>query len=125
MAKEKRNNYKFWHSPLALAVLFLLLIFFSYKIFDLIKKERETTYQKELNLNRIEKLNKQIDDLSKDTAKITTTEGEEEIIRDKFMVAKPDEKMVIIVDEEKGSISSEKKEESHGFWNWLKGIFKK
>jgi len=126
MNKGKANNYKFWHSPVALIVLFFVLVLFGYKIIDLIQKERETSHKKELILEQIETLRQRESNLSKDITKLETTEGQEEIIREKYQVAKPNEKMVIIVDEEQKSNNLiEEGENNNGFIEWLKNIFKK
>jgi len=126
MMKRKNNNYMFWHSPLALVLLLFVLFFFGYKIIDLIKKERETSHKKEVILDQINDLKQRETSLSEDISRINTEEGKEEIIREKYQVAKEGEKMVIIVDDSsiQGSISSQK-EENHGFWNWFKHVFNK
>jgi cell division protein FtsB len=124
MNKGKGNHYKFWHSPVALLVLFCIVVFFGYKIIDLTQKERETAHKKELVLNQIDSLRQRKDSLSKDISKLETDEGQEEIIREKYQVAKPNEKMVIIVDDNK-KVEPPKEEAKHGFIEWLKNIFKK
>jgi cell division protein FtsB len=123
--KRKNDNYVFWHSPGALILLFFVLIFFGYKIIDLIQKERETSHKKELILDQINDLKKRENSLSRDISRLETEEGKEEIIREKYQVAKEGEKMVIIVNEEENSGSDllESEIESHGFWNWVKRTF--
>ncbi len=123
MKKEKRNNYKFWHSPIALVVLFFILIFFSYSMIDLIKKEKETSEIKELTLDEINTLEEKKTSLSNDILKLKTEEGREEIIREKYPVVKEGEKMVTIVDEEINDSSGQSGKVNHGFWNWVKRIF--
>ena len=126
MIKFKKSNYKFWHSPFALILLFCFLIFFGYKIIDLVKKDIETSHEKRLTLDKINNLEGQESSLNKDISKLQTDEGKEEIIRDKYPVAKEGEKMVTIVDEESKVNSGVVVEKvGHGFWNWIKGIFKK
>jgi len=124
MTKRKNNNYKFWHSPIALGILFLILIFFGYKIIDLIQREKETSSIKEMTLDEINILKEKESYLSGEILKLETDEGKEEIIRDKYPVVKEGEKMVIIVDEEMKNGSLLDGESSHGFWNWFEGIFK-
>ena len=123
MMKFKKSNYKFWHSPIALVFLFCILILFGYKIIDLIQKERDTAYEKDLVLDRIDNLQKRESSLSLDISKLETEEGKEEIIRDKYQVAKPEEKMVIIVDDNKNNSQPEEEKVSHGFWEWIKRTF--
>ena len=123
MMKFKKSNYKFWHSPFALVLLFCILILFGYKIIDLIQKERETAYKKNLVLDKIDSLQERESSLSLDISKLETEEGKEEVIREKYQVAKEGEKMVIIVDEENKDSSVTEEKTSHGFWNWVKKIF--
>jgi hypothetical protein len=125
MMKFKKSNYKFWHSPFALIILFCLLVFFGYKIIDLEKKNIETSHEKESALNKIDDLSKRADSLSSKISKLDTEEGKEEIIRDKYPVAKEGEKMVTIVNEGNNNSSPITQNTNHGFWNWIKGIFKK
>lgn len=126
MTKFKKSNYKFWHSPIALIVLFCILILFGYKIIDLVKKERETAHKKDIILDKIDSLNLRAITLSKDISKLETEEGKEELIREKYQVVKEGEKMVIIVDEDNENDNLlEQKKTNHGFWNWVKRIFKK
>jgi len=122
MTKFKKNNYKFWHSPLALIFLFCLLVLFGYNIIGLIEKDMETAHKKELILDQIDDLKQRESSLTSDISKLETDEGKEEIIRDKYQVAKEGEKMVVIVDDSNNTQPKEE-EVSHGFWNWLKKIF--
>jgi cell division protein FtsB len=123
MNKWKRNNYRFWHSPIALIILFLILVIFGYKIIDLIQKNKETAHTKELILEKIDALQKKESSLMNDIARLETEEGKEEIIRSKYQVTKEGEKMLTIVDSNNVRIKDEKV--SHGFWNWIKRIFDK
>lgn len=126
MKEWKRNNYKFWHSPLVLIILFCLLVIFGYKIIDLSKKNIETRNQIDFELERLNGLKQRESSLSEGIAKLQTDEGVEEIIREKYMVAKENEKMVTIVDEgNSNSLKQVEKKDGHGFWNWIKRIFSK
>ena len=126
MTKWKKTSYKFWHSPIALGLLFCVLVFFGYKIIDLIKKDIETTHKKELVLDQINSLQEREDSLNKDISKLETEEGKEEIIREKYQVAKEGEKMVTIINDSNTTNSQQETSVvSHGFWNWLKRIFSK
>ena len=121
--KKNNQKYKFWHSPIVLLVLFIFLIFFIYNIIGLLEKERETSHKKELALEQLSELRSREDALNKDILKFKIEEGQEELIREKYQVAKEGEKMVVIVDEDSSDKQTEQKEESHGFWNWLKDFF--
>lgn len=125
MDKRKGNNYKFWHSPISLIVLFCLLVLFGYKIIDLIRTEKETAHKKEIILEEIANLRQRESALSNDISKLETKEGQEEVIREKYQVAKPNEKMVIIVDEQQEDLLPKTEDDKNGFIEWLKNIFKK
>lgn len=123
--KFKKNNYQFWHSPLALILLLALFLYFGYKIIDLRKIEKETTFKKELVLDDINSLKKRESDLTTNIAELQTDQGKEEVIRDKYQVAKPDEKMVIIVDKAEVDNYVPKPEKiDHSFWGFVRKIFK-
>jgi len=126
MAKFKENNYKFWHSPFALIILFCVVVLFGYNIVGLFEQQRETANKKEIILEKIDDLKQKESTLSLELAKLATEEGKEEIIRDKYQVAKAGEKMVIIVNEDEDERSSMvENKPSHGFWNWVKNLFSK
>ncbi len=125
MAKWKRNNYKFWHSPIALVVIFCVFLLFGYNIIGLIQKEKETSHKKELMLDQINNLQEKKASLTSDISKLETEEGKEEIIREKYDVTKIGEKMVTIVDEDQSNQQTQEETVDHGFWNWVSGIFKK
>ena len=126
MKEGKRDNYRFWHSPLALGVFFIALVFFSYNIVGLLKKEVETSEKKDIVLDKKASLEKKAQDLEKNIARLDTDEGKEEVIREKYQVAKEGEKMVTITDENpKDIVETPEQKENHGFWNWIKGFFGK
>jgi cell division protein FtsB len=124
MAKfNKQKEQKLWHSPLALLVLFLIVVVFSYNTIGLIIKERETTKNKESELMKIDDLRKRETSLSNDIARLSTDEGREESIRDKFQVVKPGEKMVVIVDEEQNAEAVDVTANDYSFWGFIKRAF--
>jgi len=125
MNKFKKENYRFWHSPVALFLILFLLFLFGYKMIDLFEKERETSKKKELILDEINTLKERQIMLSKDMLKLNTEEGKEEILREKYQVVKEGEKLVTIVDEENKEDSLIKDDNKHGFGNWIRRIFNK
>lgn len=120
--RKKSNN--FWHSPLVLLVLFVVIVLFSYNMIGLLEKEKETSKKKELILAQIETLREREQSLSKDINNLKTDEGVEETIRDKYQVVKEGEKMVVIVDQEKkAELSGIEVNKDHSFWGWIKRTF--
>ena len=84
----------------------------------------ETRNKKEDVLEKIDDLKGRETSLSSDIAKLQTEEGQEEIIRSKYQLAKPGEKVVTIVNEDANENTSPEVKVSHGFWNWVKNLFK-
>ncbi|MFA6355209.1 MAG: septum formation initiator family protein [Candidatus Paceibacterota bacterium] len=123
---NRKNKYNFWHSPIALIVLFCLLILFIYNIIGLIEKHKETAKKKNLILANIETLRRREDILNKDIEKLKTEEGVEEMIREKYQVVKEGEKMVVIVDENEKVLNQTKDVVvDNSFWGWVRRTFKR
>jgi cell division protein FtsB len=122
---KKREEYRFWHSPLVLAVMFCLVVLFSYNTVGLIAKERETIKNKDEEQSRIDDLQSRQTELTSDIAKLSTDEGKEESIRDKFQVVKPGENMVVIVDGDPQAPAAAPAPIDHSFWGFIKGLFTK
>ncbi len=120
---KKKPKSTFWHSPLFLGVLFVILVLFSYNIIDLVAKERETSAKRDRVLDHIETLRQREKSLTDSLDRINTEEGIEEVIREKYQVVKPGEKEVIIVDEQKSDEGMDQTDRTHGFWGFVKKIF--
>ena len=122
--RKKRNNL--WNSPLVLLVLFVILVVFAYDMVGLVEKAKDTSKKKDLILSQIEDLRSRQDSLNKDINKLNTSEGVEEIIRDKYQVVKEGEKMVVITDPEgvDNQEQQEVKPTDHSFLGWIKRTFK-
>jgi uncharacterized protein YlxW (UPF0749 family) len=119
---KKSSNYKFWHSPLALFILFAAVVFFSYNIVDLAQKSKETSEKKFLILDKIKYLQTKSDNLNKEISTLETDLGKEEELREKLPYAKEGEKMVVIIEEEKREEPVATEEVNS--WNRLWSIFK-
>ncbi|MFA6889040.1 MAG: septum formation initiator family protein, partial [Candidatus Woesearchaeota archaeon] len=119
---NRKKMHSFWYSPLALLVLFFILVVFAYSIIGLIEKEREVSEKKDLVLSQIDTLRNRENLITKDIEKLKTSEGIEETIRDKYQVVKEGEKMVVIVDQEKkeDNIVPVDIVRDHSFFGWIK-----
>jgi len=119
---KKTNNYKFWHSPLALFILFAAVVFFSYNIVDLAKKAKETSEKKSLILDEIKYLQNKSDTLNKEITVLETDFGKEEELREKLPYTREGEKMVVIVEEEENEkpIATEEVSSFDRFWSIFK-----
>ncbi len=121
---NRKNTYNFWHSPIILFVLFCLLVLFAYNMIGLIGKERETSKKKDLILAQIDTLRAREKSITSDINKLKTDQGIEETIREKYQVAKEGEKMVTIVEEDRGNmVAEEESTKDHSFWGWIKSVF--
>ena len=122
---KKKAEYKFWHSPIMLCIIFVIVIIFASNLVGLLEKEREISKRKELALDQIANLQKRQTTLESDIKRLETDEGVEDAIREKYQVVKAGEKVVTIVDEEEKDVSTDENNRSHGFWNFIKRIFSK
>jgi len=119
---KKTNNYKFWHSPLALFILFAAVVFFSYNIVDLAKKAKETSEKKSLVLDEIKYLQNKSDTLNKEITVLETDFGKEEELREKLPYTREGEKMVVIIEEEENEkpVATEEVSSFDRFWSIFK-----
>ncbi len=109
------TKYKFWHSPLALLLLFFVIVLFGYNVVGLIEKNRETNKRKNILTEEKKYLEERKTLLNSQIEKLETEEGKEFIIRSKYPLAKPGERVLTIIEEENSVISEDATEES-GFW---------
>ncbi len=121
---KKTNNYKFWHSPLVLIVLFAMVVFFSYNIADLAKKSRETRDKKNLVLQEIKYLQDKTESLNEGISLLDTDLGKEEELRGKFPMTKQGEKVVVILNQEPTQDGGVATVEKSTKWNRFLEIFK-
>ncbi|OHA21192.1 MAG: hypothetical protein A2849_01570 [Candidatus Taylorbacteria bacterium RIFCSPHIGHO2_01_FULL_51_15] len=110
--QRKRKIKKALYSRGVLAVLFLLLVLIGKATFGVYVKERES----KKNLIRVERellsLQTREEKLRQEIAHLSTPEGIETQIREQFQVAKPGERMVVLVAPEKNTLESEIPKES-------------
>ena len=116
--KRWRNLAQSWP---ALALLCVLALFFAWSVFGFWGKMEGTKKNRQLAEEKVAELEDKKARLSADIEKLSTEEGIEENIREKFGLAREGEGVIIIADDEK-----EAKEEakSGGFFNWLKNLFR-
>jgi len=101
------------------------MVFFSYQMIDLFKKKNETAYKKELVLNEVNSLNDRKDLITEKILRLETSIGEEEILREKYQVVKPGEKMINIVEEEIEEEQFIEEKKGNIFIDWIKKLYKK
>lgn len=122
---KNRNLNSFWYSPLALAALFCILAVFVYNVVGLIQKERETNKNKNNVIENVDELNNREKFLTDSINKLKTEEGKEELLREKYQVVRPNEKMVVIVNNQTDTSPNISEKANHNFWAWFVGLFNK
>jgi cell division protein FtsB len=103
-------------------VLLIFLVLLSYSVFSLYKKRSEAltkAHAAEAELNRVKEKQAQIDS---SLDKLSTPEGIEDAIRDKFQVVKDGEELIVVTDPNHKE-TSEKEEIKQTFWDRIKEFF--
>ncbi len=110
--ERKRKIRKTLYSRGVLLGLLFVLIVVGKATFSLYAKERES--QKNLNLaeDNLSALSLRKERLQSDIARLKTSEGIDAEIRSQFQVAKPGEKMVVLIGDEKTVSDEPVKEQS-------------
>jgi cell division protein FtsB len=123
---EFRKNKKvsnFLYSKPVLVILAVVAIFFAINIVSIAKKSGETKVNKDLALAKVNELSANQTKLEEDIAKLSTSQGQEDAVRDKFRVTKDGEGLIIITNN-KNTIPPPPAPPETGFWAFLKSLFK-
>jgi len=119
---QEKNRYKrILYSRIGIVLVLILIVIFAKATFGVYKKEKESAANTLQAQEELKKLEDRQEVLTKEIDRLQTDAGIEEEIRSKYSVSKPDENLLIIVDEEK-----EKQmpiQEKQGWWNKFKKIF--
>ena len=100
-----------------MAILFILLLIFAWSVIVFMGKMSITRENKKIAESQVTELEEQKLKLTAEIAKLGTSSGIEESIREKFPVVKEGEGVIIIVEDENQSEVPEKK--SGGFFSFL------
>ena len=115
--QRKRGWRNILHSRPVLAILFILLLIFAWSVIVFMGKMSITRENKKIAESQVTELEEQKLKLTAEIAKLGTSSGIEESIREKFPVVKEGEGVIIIVEDENQSEVPEKK--SGGFFSFL------
>lgn len=120
---QKRQNWKnIARSRPVLVFLAVLLLFFAYGVIGFMGKMELTRENRKIAENKVAQLEKEKARLSSDISKLNSQNGVEKSIREKFGLAKDGEGVIVIL-EDKNEIEVPK-QESGGFFSFLKNLFK-
>ena len=122
--QRNRSTKQYIYSYLTifiLGVIFIVLIKATVNIYD---KERQSGADLALLTRKYEDLSQRSEYLKSEISRLSTENGVSEEIRDKFAVAKPDEKIVVIVDQDINVEGSGVSSAKQGFWQKFLNLFK-
>lgn len=120
---QKRSGFRnIMQSKIALFLLGVLIIVFSWSIIQLIGKMQDTNKNKKIAENKISELQKQKEKLMYDITNLNTDKGKEENIRERFGFAKEGEEMIVVVDD-KNLLDLGKETKTKGFFSFIKNLF--
>ena len=125
--QEKRKFNKLIHSgwlQIFLGIVLLALIFSTVKVY---KKSRMSAQKSQEIKEEMAKLEKRNAELAAEAARLESESGREGEIRKRFDVAKPGEKILVIVDKTSEDVKINGAENNVGFfsriWRWTKNWF--
>ena len=121
--KFKKIVYSVWLQAI-LGIIFLALIFLTVKVY---KKSRISADKAEEIKKEMAKLEKRNAELAAEAARLESESGQEREIRKRFDVAKPGEKIIVIVDKTSEDVKINGSDNNVGFffriWQRLKNWF--
>lgn len=94
LSKKKKS---FWHSPIVLVILLVLLGIMAKELFVLAGKYKFSKEKHDIYFEELTELEEKKVNLEEDIESLETERGREEEIRDKFRVAKDGEEVIIVV----------------------------
>lgn len=120
--QQKRKVRSFMYNRVTLGLLFIILVIVVHSTWVVYRKKVESEELRDLSLKNVEALRVRSEDLQIKIDRLNTKQGVEEEVRSKFSVAKDDENMVIIVQDEPSTTEEVKK---GGFWSSFKSLWNK
>lgn len=121
--QKRRGLKEIMQSKIVLIFLGMLIVFFAWNVFNLLRKMQETRNNRIIAENKVLELQKSKEKLSLDIQNLKTDKGKEENIRDKFGLAKDGENVIVIIDD-KNQIQNQKEPESKSFLSLIKNWFR-
>ena len=119
---EKRKIKKLLYSKPTLIILGFLVIWLSFNVFNMYKKERDTRLRRIEQREVLDELKGREKSLADEIERLSTERGIEEEVRSKFEVGREGEQVIIIVDNPEEE-NTDKKDMKKTFWQKIKSWF--
>lgn len=120
--QARKRLKKYLYSKVTIAILVLFIVIAIRATWGVYGKEKESAANALEAQNQLIKLQDRQTVLTSSIDKLNTDEGVEEAIRSKYGVSKPDEKMIVIVNNGIATITPE--QATTTFWGKIKSWFK-
>ena len=118
--QQRKMFRSLMYSKLAIFLLLVVFLFFIFSIIGVYGKNRKATGKNNEVESELNELRKKKDYFESEIDRLNTNAGAEEELRDKFQIAKPGERVLIIVDDDKDGKGESSQEKSP---NWFWRIF--
>jgi len=119
--QQKRKIRSAMYSRLSLGILLVVSVFFLHSTWGVYSKKRLSEEEKQLSLKNVEELRERSVDLKSKMEELDTEQGIEKEIRSRFSVAKEDEKIVVILEDNENKVSTSTTKDS--FWQKIRDFF--
>ena len=120
--QEKRGWKNIVQSKPFLALFGIVLLIFSWNIFGLWNKMRETVKNRKIVEDKVALLKQQKENISSEINSLNTAEGKEKFFRENLGLVKEGESLTVVVEDK--NPSTPPTQTSGGFWFFLKSWFK-
>ncbi len=120
--QQKRKVRSLMYNRITIGILSVIILLVLHSTWVVYRKKVESERMKQASLKNVESLRLRDQELQEKIDRLSTKQGIEEEVRAKFSVAKYEENIVIIVQDEIASTGEKIKKQ--GFWDKIKGIFR-
>ncbi|MCR4283724.1 MAG: septum formation initiator family protein [Parcubacteria group bacterium] len=116
--QQRRILRRLMYSNVSIFFLLVIFIFFIFSIADVYNKSREAIKKNEEVSSELNDIKSKKDYFEAEIDRLNTNAGIEDELRDKFQIAKPGERVIIIVDDKKDdSEDATPRKSLNWFWN--------
>lgn len=106
--QKQKVKARIYSKPMLIGLI-VVCLFLLKAVFNIYIKYKESNTEKQIALEKLEDLKEREEGLKKEILDLQSPEGQEEEIRKKFNVAKPGERVIVVVEDEEGPQVEEKK----------------